>query len=265
MRSGAKKRTLRAVIRYRNVSTERAAIESQMALVLAREAEAADELAALDQQVQSAARDCETARADVMALEQAIAAAASDVRAARDRVEYAGRDMDQLRERIANAGAQAADDEARIGVLQEEMKGLESAAREGLERRKVDEERVAQAETELARFDLDAAKIRDAHDGAKREALNALAKIGEARNEETSFRTEIRQADERLRRLAEQRSALDIRGRVDCWRVQRTLCVGGEPRRGHPQQGRRLASGRRRSCARGTSPGISANPPPAGA
>ena len=207
----AKKRTLRAVIRYRNVAGERDALQAKMAVILERETQAADELASLDRQVQDTAKECEAARNDVVALEQAIASAASDVRAARDRVEYTGRHMEQLRERITNAREQTAQDEKRVGELQQEMAGLEEAAQEGVARRKVDEDRVAAAEQELAGFDQEAAQIRDAHDGAKREALNALARIGEARNEETSFRTEIRQAEERLRRLAEQRSALEVR------------------------------------------------------
>ncbi|MDF1701352.1 MAG: hypothetical protein P1V36_09375, partial [Planctomycetota bacterium] len=60
------------------------------------------------------------------------------------------------------------------------------------------------------------ARIREAHAGATREALAALGRIGDARNEEAERRTELRQAEERLARLAEQRIEMDERkGRVD--------------------------------------------------
>ena len=207
----AQKRTLRAVVRYRSVAAERERLQTRMGAVVEREADAVRELAALDQQVQRVSTDCEAARQEVASLEQAIASAASDVRAATDRVSYAGRDIEQLRERVEKTTAQAEQDRERIASLEREMTQLNEAAQQGDARRQADADRVAEAEKDLAALDLEAAKIRDAHDGAKREALNALARIGEVRNEEASFRTEVRQAEERLRRLAEQQSALEVR------------------------------------------------------
>src|SRR5207253_2918129 len=63
-------------------------------------------------------------------------------------------------------------------------------------------------ETDLAAIEKEADALREAHEGAQREVLELLHKASKARNEETERRTEARQAEARLARLADQRSEL---------------------------------------------------------
>jgi chromosome segregation protein len=201
----AAQRVQRAVVRYREVAGERDGLEARLGEVAAREAEAAEELAGLERAVDQREGELAAARETVRGLEAAIAEAASDVRAARDRASYAQRDAEQLVERRGALAAQIAADEQRREVVESEVTTLERAAHEAAARMQTDATRVAQAEGELSAMDSEAAAIRDAHDGAKREALNALGRLGELRNEEVVHRTEARQAEERRSRLQEQR------------------------------------------------------------
>ncbi|MGE0192704.1 MAG: chromosome segregation protein SMC [Planctomycetota bacterium] len=212
----AARRVQRAVVRYHEVAGERDALAAQLNAVGEREASAAEELAGLEQATDSHEAELVAARERVRELEAAIASAASDVRAARDRVAYAQRDAEQLVERRALLARQTEADGARRETLAGEITSLETAADEARGRMDVDADRVRSAEADLVELDREAATIRDAHDGAKREALDALGRLGELRNDEATHRTEARQAEERRRRLEEQRAEMLVRaGRVE--------------------------------------------------
>ncbi len=212
----AKKRVFRAVVRYRGIATERSGLQERMQDVLADETKAAEELASLDSRAKEAEAEREAARVHVHEIETRITEALSDARAARDRVEYAERFIKDLQLRIEDAGRKAAEARTHVERIRGEIVGLEDEARTSDEAAQGHEARVADVEKDLRRLEDDAARIRDAHDGAKRDALNALGRIGDARNEEAERRTELRQAEARLQRLAEQRLELDARReRVD--------------------------------------------------
>ncbi len=209
-------RVLRAVVRYRGIAGERDGLQAKMNAALEKEASAAQELAALETEAQAAERDRESARERVHTLETQITEALSDARAARDRMEYAARSIEELKQRVEDARAKAEASRSGVGRIREEIASFEDEAREADEGAKGHEARVAEVEAELARLEAEAARIRDAHDGAKREALAALGRIGDARNEEAERRTELRQSEERLARLAEQQAEMDARKqRVD--------------------------------------------------
>ncbi|MDJ0523599.1 MAG: AAA family ATPase, partial [Planctomycetota bacterium] len=207
----AKKRVLRAVVRYRSISTERDGLQAEMNDVLERETAAAEELAGLEREARDIEAKRETARERVHDVETQITQALSDARAARDRVEYAERSIEDLKLRIDDATRKA--DEARVQIdrIRSEVSGLEEEARTADGLAQGHEDRVAEVERELHGLEDQAAKIRDAHDGAKRDALVALGRIGDARNEEAERRTELRQSEERLARLADQHADLDGR------------------------------------------------------
>jgi len=207
----SRKRVLRAVVRFRSISEQRSSLQSQMDDALEREAAAAKDLADLESLTRETEREREAALANVHALENRITQAASDTRAARDRAEYATRSIEELKGRIEDARRKAAEARTQIEAIRGEISGLDEEACRADEAAGGHVEHVSQVESELARLELEAARIRDAHDGAKREALNALGRIGDARNEEAERRTELRQSEERLTRLAEQRAEVDDR------------------------------------------------------
>jgi chromosome segregation protein len=202
----AKKRTLRAVLRYREVSRDRAGLDERMREALAREESAARELALLDEKAKDLEREREVARESVHLAEGRVAAAASDARAARDRADYASRTAEELRGRVAEARRVAQEARERIERLARERERLDAEAAQatGLarDRRAV----LATAEGDLSRVEAESARLKDAHDGTKREALAALGRIGDARNEEAERRAETRQYEERLQRLERQRA-----------------------------------------------------------
>lgn len=211
-----KTRVLRAVVGYRAVTRERDALAGQMEAVLGREQEAAERLQRLEQDGAEREVQREQAREAVHAIESRISEAAADERAARDRAAFAAQSIDELGQRAAHARQQA-------GQARERQAGLEAEQAElatEIEAREAElgehTTRVEQAEQALSALEMDAARIRDAHDGAKREALAALGRIGEMRNAEAEKRTEAKQADERLRRLTAQQSELkEHRARVE--------------------------------------------------
>ncbi len=205
------KRVLRAVVRYRGIADERADLQQRMRASLEQESQAATELAALDIEAKESEQERELARENVHTIETEIARAISDARAARDRAEYAARSIADLKGRIEDAGRKAADSRAGIGRIRTEIEGLEEEAGKADAKAAGHRERVEAVEADLARLETDAAKIRDAHDGAKREALTALGRIGDERNEEAERRTELRQAEERLLRLGEQKAEVEAR------------------------------------------------------
>ena len=211
-----KKRVLRAVVRYRSIVGERDGLQSRMTAALEKEATAAQELASLETEAQTAEREREAARERVHKLENQITEALSDARAARDRMEYAARSIEELQQRVEDARAKAEGARGGVGRIRDEIASFEEEAQAADASASEHEARVAEVEAELARLETEAARIRDAHDGAKREALAALGRIGDARNEEAERRTELRQTEERLARLAEQQAEIAARkGRVD--------------------------------------------------
>jgi len=207
----AKKRVLRAVVRYRGIATEREEVQTRMAAVLSEEAQAAEEIAALDARAREAEVEREAARVRVHEVETRITQAVSDARAARDRVAYAERSIQELKQRIEDAGRKAEEARTQVERIRGEITGLEAEASTSDQAAEEHEVRVAEVEKELRRLEDEAASIRDAHDGAKREALGALGRIGDARNEEAERRTELRQAQARLTQMAEQRTELVAR------------------------------------------------------
>ncbi len=212
----AARRVERALVRYRDVADQRSALDERLAGLAEREAAAAEELAGLARETEAHDGELARARERVHVLEAAIAEAASDVRAARDRAAWARREAEQLVERRAILERQSAADRARHGELVGEVSAFESAAAEAHARRDADAERVRLAEVDLTDLDREAAAIRDAHDGARRDALDALGRLGELRNREATHRTEARQAEERGARLEEQRAEVLVQAaRVD--------------------------------------------------
>ncbi len=212
----ARKRVLRAVIRYRGIAVEREDIQGRMRTVLEEEAEVAKEITSLDTQAQQAEIEREAARVHAHEVETRITQAVSDARAAHDRVTYAERSIEELRQRIEDAGRKADEARAQVARIRGEIAGLQEEACEADDGAREQQARVAEVEDALRRLEVEAASIRDAHDGAKREALGALGRIGDARNEEAERRTELRQAQARLTQMAEQRAELQARcGRVD--------------------------------------------------
>jgi chromosome segregation protein len=207
----ARKRVLRAVVRYRAVAGERAGLQERMQDVLGRETAAAAELAEMEGRADEAEREREAARERVHEVEGRIREALSDARAARDRATFTSRSIEDLEGRVEGARRKAAEARADAVRLRAEIETLAAEAAGAEADVGEREARVQASEAELARLDEEAARIRDAHDGAKREALNALGRIGDARNEEAERRTELRQAEERLGRLAEQRAELVAR------------------------------------------------------
>jgi chromosome segregation protein len=204
-----KNRLLRAVSRYQAIATEREQVQERMRALLAEEAEAVGRLAELDAQAKAAQAAREAARDEVAALEAKIAQSAADARAAEERAGWAGRAADDLRQRVESARRQAAEARQRAEALAVEQRDLDAshaAAQAEAERCAAD---VAQADAELAQLDRRAAEIRDAHDGAKREALAALGRIAAQRNLETERRAEMRQAEDRLARLAQRHQELE--------------------------------------------------------
>ena len=207
----AKKRVLRAVVRYRDLSEKRSVVAAQVEALTARESEAADELASIEDAAKATASRREAAQQAVFQIESAIAGAAADVRAANDRAEYATRDIADLTERIAGLEEQARISRVRIESLHAEVTSLEVASLAATQVTETEAARMGAVETELADIDREVSRIRDAHDGAKRDALNALSQLGESRNLETELRTELKQADARLGRLAENRAEIRVR------------------------------------------------------
>ncbi len=206
----SKKRVLRAVVRYRSIAAERESLQSSMAAVLEKESAAANELASIEERVRTADAEREAARETVHEVEAQIAGAAADARAADDRAKYAAMTIQDLRARVASAREQARVARARIEEIRDEVKRLEEDAARADGEAEQQNARVRGADEELERLDREAASIRDAHEGAKREALNALGRIGDARNEEAEYRAEIRQAQERLQRLAAQHAEQQV-------------------------------------------------------
>ncbi|MDA1194193.1 MAG: chromosome segregation protein SMC [Planctomycetota bacterium] len=210
------KRVLRAVVRYRGIAEERDGLQARMQEALDREATAAAELSELETRAKDAEREREEARERVHALETRITQALSDARAARDRVEYAARSVQDLEARIEDARRKAEGARSGVGRIESELESLEGEAAEADAASGTHIARLADVESELARLEGEAARIRDAHDGAKREALAALGRIGDARNQEAECRADLRQSEERLARLAEQHAELVARrDRVD--------------------------------------------------
>jgi len=205
------KRVLRAVVRYRGIADERDDLQERMRAALDQETQAATELADLEVEAKESERERETAREQVHTVETQIAHAISDARAARDRAEYAARSIADLEVRIEDARRKASESREGIGRIRTEVEALEDEAREADATAAGHADRVAAVEADLAQLETDAARIRDAHDGAKREALTALGRIGDERNEEAERRTELRQAEERLTRLGEQKAEVEER------------------------------------------------------
>ncbi len=197
----SKKRVLRGVLRYRRLARERSGVGERLGALLDEERRAAGELAAFESTVREAEALRTEAREAVHAEESLIAAAASDIRAAGARVEFATRTRDDLLARIETAAAEAEVARERRSRLRAEIADLDAEATEADERARREQERVALAERELSRLDAAAARVRDAHEGAKRRALEALGRISDAKNEEAEHRVEVRQARERLVRL----------------------------------------------------------------
>lgn len=207
----AKKRVLRAVVRYRSIAEERGGLQGRMSGLLEREAQAAEELTSLDQAVQTAEQGRDAAREEAHALEAKIAEAAAEARAAQDRASYAAQSISELTERVEAATRQAEAARQRVLGIQSEVEALEAEA-DGLDGQAGRQQAlVEEAEAELSRLETEAARIRDAHEGVKRDALSALGRLGEVRNEEAERRAEIRQADERMERLTTQRGELQVR------------------------------------------------------
>lgn len=211
-----KNRLLRAVHRYRSIAAERDEVQAALGTLVAEEAAAAADLSALEQAGRAAESERDAARDEVARLEALIASSASDARAAHDRATYATRSADEMRERVAAAGQQAAEAGQRAQDLAGEVAALEASHGEA----SAEVERCASdvhgAEEGLAALEGRLSDIRGAHDGAKREALAALGRISEQRNRETEQRTEVRQAEDRLARLAQRRQELVAhRGRSD--------------------------------------------------
>jgi chromosome segregation protein len=206
----AKKRVLRAVLRYRAVSTDRREVAEAMDAVLGREQAAADELAALETSARRGEADRQAARERAYALEGRIAKAASDARAARDRAAFAERSKADLLERIAASAAEADEARRRAEAVRAEMARLLAEAEEAEGLAGGHRARLAEAERELRSLDDEAARLRDAHDGVKREALRALGRISDTRNRETERRSELRQAGDRLERVRAQAAEREV-------------------------------------------------------
>ncbi len=207
----AKKRVLRAVVRYRDLSAQREIVAKEVQALTDRESEAAGELASIEDAAKQTAEKREAAQQAVFQLESTIAGAAADVRSAKDRAEYATRDIADLRERISTLEEQATASRTRAEALRTEIATLEAVSLTAAERTEAEAARMSAVESELAGIDREVSRIRDAHDGAKRDALNALSGLGESRNLETELRTELKQADARLGRLSENRAELRVR------------------------------------------------------
>ncbi len=206
-----KKRVLRGVLRYRRVSTERQGLQSGLQSMLEEETRVASELQSLEEDARIAEARRTEAREAVHAEEAKIARVASDARAATDRASFAARSKEELESRIIDAERQLADAKERTERLRREIEGLDREADEAREATTGHTDVLEEAETELSRLEAQAARIRDAHEGAKREALAALGRISEVRNGESERRVEIRQAEERIRRLGSQRADLVLR------------------------------------------------------
>ncbi|MBL9086838.1 MAG: chromosome segregation protein SMC [Planctomycetia bacterium] len=206
-----RKKVTAAVLRWRGVTAERAALEQAIDAARLREEAAAADLAALEAETTKRGEEKETARGRVHELESAIAQAAGDARAAEDRVAYTKRTLDDLRARIEAARRLAAECEEKRAALEPEAASADAEAAAGRERVVALEADVAAVEADLAALEREAEAVRAAHEGAKRAVLDLLQRVSRARNAETERRTEIRQAEARLARLAEQRADLKAR------------------------------------------------------
>lgn len=203
-----KKRSLRSVIRYRGMVSEREEVQGRMDALIERETAAATDLEGLEAKAQTSEQERETARETVHALEARIAEAASDARAAQDRAVYASRHIEELGQRILHAKEEAEAARARIESIRGEITEAEAVFGKAEEQAAAETARVDEAGAELARIEAEALRIRDAHEGAKREALNALGTMGDVRGQESERRAELRQAEERVKRLEAQRAEL---------------------------------------------------------
>ena len=206
----SKNRLLRAVTRYRGIAAEREQVQAALGALASEEAAAAGDLAALDSASKSTDRERDAAREEVTRLEALIAQTANDARAAEDRAGYAGRSAEDLRTRVAQALSQAEEGRQRAAGLAAEGSDLETSLAEAEAEAARCAADVARADEDLAGLDRAAARIRDAHDGAKREALAALGAIAAQRNLETERKAEMRQAEDRLARLAQRRADLEV-------------------------------------------------------
>lgn len=206
-----RKRVLRAIVRYRTVGKERADLQEALSGVLAREREAAEEFASIETRSRETQAACLAARDAVHAEEARIAEAAADVRAARERAEFLGHSRDDLRTGIETARRDAEkarergrDLERERSALLQEVKGTEARTEGHLDR-------LEEAEARLHRFEGEVTRIRDVHEGTKRELLVILGRISEARNEAGGHRVRVRQIEERIARLTRQRVDLETR------------------------------------------------------
>src|SRR5262245_3662667 len=206
-----RKRVLSAVVRWRQASAERAALEASMAEVRAREEAAALDLAAFEADAARREAEREAVRARIHELEASVAAAAGDARAAEDRVQWAKRTVEDLRARIAGAERAAAEAAARAQALAPDADAADAEAAEAAAKAQAHERDLAVVDAELSGLEREAEEKKAAHDGAKREMLDLLQRASRARNEETERRTEVRQAEGRLSRLREQRAEAEAR------------------------------------------------------
>ncbi len=206
-----KKRVLRGVLRYRRVASEREALSGRMAGALEEERRAAEELQALEEATRLFEARRREASEAVHAREAEVAEAAADVRASRDRVVFATKTRDDLVSRIAASTDQAAAARTRAAALLGDVQDLDREAEAAAREAESLGARLASAEEDLVRLDAEVAGIRDAHEGAKKDALVALGRIADARNEEAERRVEVRQAEERLTRLGRQAEDLVLR------------------------------------------------------
>ena len=206
-----KKRVLRGVLRYRRVSVQREGLQAGLRAALEEETRVSAELEALEEETRAAEARRTEAREAVHAEEARIARVASDARAATDRAAFAARSKGELEDRIATARRQLGEAKERAERLAREIESLDGEAEEARLAAASHTNVLGTAEVELSRLEAQAARIRDAHEGAKREALAALGRIAQVRNAESERRVEIRQAEERIRRLGLQRADLVAR------------------------------------------------------
>ena len=205
------KKVAAAVLRWRTITAERGDLEARIDAVRTKEAAAATDLAGLESEASRREGERETARSRVHELEAAIAQAAGDARAAEDRIAYARRTIDDLRARTIAAARLAEESVAKADALDPDAAAADAEAAAERERSQALDLQVARVEAELAALAQEADARRSTHEGAKRAVLDLLHRVSKARNEETERRTEARQAEARLARLAEQRTDLHAR------------------------------------------------------
>ncbi|MFV1958924.1 MAG: AAA family ATPase, partial [Planctomycetota bacterium] len=233
-----RKRILRGVLRYREVAAERQRLQAEMEGALARERGVAADLEALRAARRKAEAERLEAREAVHAVQARVAQAVSDQRAAADRQTFGAKRRDALGARIEAARRECEEARAQAARRTEEIGGLEAEVEAASGEAEEHARCLADADAVRARLEAEAASIREAHRGAKRSALAALGRISEVRNARSERRVEIRQLEERIRRLGRQRADLvarrdrletrlaDLRARAD--RMEAAARLGAE-------------------------------------